>query len=535
MPRLLRFSLLLAAVGLVFAGPAAATHLQGGDLTYASLGNNRYRVTLHLYRDCSGIVPGTFTLEGRNGSCNSAPSVSAVLTLVGTPVAARQYCATLSGACNSGLTNSEMYTYAADITLPPAARWVLSTSQNARPNTTNLATSGDLYLEATLNNLVPAAGTTGQVLVNTSPVVSALPAFFVPVHQMTTLSNSGYDADGDSLSYSLETPLLACNMPVSYTAYPQTNPTVITTNPLCVFQGPTYSAYSTALPIIVDHDTLGACPARTAGTPRFSFDTRTGALTMQPGRYLPTNTTLGDNKYAAAVKISEYRRLNGSYVLVGTMRRELYFMVYDCGTNLMPRFAPAATVEVGTRSTVQPTGQIITTLPGEPVSVVVTATDANATQVPIFTLDYSSGTATTLLNLGAGRARVTFTPSLTMPDGLYRVAVTAEDDACPIKGLDSQVLTFRVRRTALAARPSTALRVAAFPNPFTDHVRFQLAAAGVQTLTICDYLGRTVATVRSQADGSVRWLPAAGLPTGLYLARGAQGTQPVRLLRQAAR
>ncbi|MBF9219723.1 T9SS type A sorting domain-containing protein [Hymenobacter ruricola] len=536
MHKLLRFSCLLAFVGLLFAHPAAASHMQGGDLTYASLGNNQYRVTLHVYRDCSGITLSPFTLECRSGGCNTVANITAPFVQVGPSVIGRQYCATLTGTCNATVTNTEAFTYTATVTLPPAARWTLSTAQNARPSTTNITAPGDLYFEATLSNLIAVPGTTGQPIVNSSPVASVQPAFFVPVHHLSTLSNNAFDADGDSLVYSLETPLQACNVPVTFAAYPSASTTVISTSPACFYQPLSIATYSATLPIFVDTDTVGTCPAKAGANPRFTFDARTGSISLQPGRFLNTPSSSGDDKYVAAIKISEYRRINGSYVLIGTTRRELYFMVYDCGTNLLPVVSPLLAVQSGTRTTTQALGQAIPVTAGEPVSVLVNATDRNAGQALTFTLDYNATANATLQNLGNGQARLTFTPPLNTPAGLYRVAVTAEDDACPIKGMNTQLITFRVSASApLAARPKAAQNIAAYPNPFTDEVQFQLGTPGVQVLTISDYLGRAVATVRSQPDSSVRWQPAAELPAGLYLARSADGSQAVRLLRNATR
>jgi hypothetical protein len=461
--------------------------------------------------------------------------VTASFVQVGAPVVARQYCATITGLCSGAVTNTEAYTYTATVTLPPAAQWTLSTYQNARPSTTNIVGNGDLYLEATLNNLLPQTGTTGTAIVNNSPVASVQPAFFVPVHQLTSLSNNAFDIDSDSLVYSLETPLLACNTPVGFAPYPSSSISVISTTPTCTYQPLPISTYSATMLIFVDVDTLGTCPVKTAANPRFSFDARTGNITLQPGRYLTTTSANGDNKYAAAVKISEYRRISGRYVLVGTMRRELYFMVYDCGNNLMPVVGPQVTVQSGTRSTVQALGQAIPVVAGESVSVLINATDRNSGQALALTLDYNAVPGTTLQNLGNGQARLTFTPALSTVPGTYRVAVTAEDNACPIKGMDTKMVTYSVAASGpLAARAKTTLAIAAYPNPFTDAVQFQLATPGVHTLTISDNLGRAVATVRSQPDGSVRWQPATGLPTGLYLARTADGSQSVRLLRNAA-
>ncbi|MDO7844830.1 T9SS type A sorting domain-containing protein [Hymenobacter sp. M29] len=536
MNKRLHLSLILALLGLFFVKPAAASHMQGGDLTYASLGNNRYLVTLHVFRDCSGISLSPFTLECRSGGCNAPASITTPFTQVGLPIPARQYCATLTGVCNGTVTNTEAYTFTATVTLPPAAQWTLSTSQSARPSTANIYNAGDLYFEATLNNLLPQAGTAGTPIINNSPVASVQPAFFVPVHQLTTLSNNAFDTDGDSLVYSLETPLQACSSPVNFTNYPSSANAPVPINPTCFYQPLFIPYYSATLPIFVDVDTIGTCPMKT-GVTRFSFDARTGNISLQPGRYLNTNSANGDNKYAASVKISEYRRIGGSYVLVGTMRRELYFMVYDCGTNLMPVVGPQVAVQSGTSSTVQALSQTIPVVAGQSVSVVIDATDRNAGQSLALTLDYNAVPGASLQSLGNGQARLTFTPAASTAPGLYRVAVTAEDNACPIKGMDTKTLTFRVSAASstLAARAKTAASIAAYPNPFTDEVHFQLSTPGVQFLTISDYLGRAVATVQSQPNGAVRWQPAANLPTGLYLARSADGSQSVRLLRSAVR
>ena len=77
----LRFILfLLLFSGLLTAMPAArASHLLGCDMTYASLGGNQYRVKFRLYRDCSGIQASGFTLECRNGGCNTAATVTTPL------------------------------------------------------------------------------------------------------------------------------------------------------------------------------------------------------------------------------------------------------------------------------------------------------------------------------------------------------------------------------------------------------------------------------------------------------------------------
>jgi hypothetical protein len=82
------------------AQEARASHLLGGDITYTSLGGDLYRVKFRLYRDCTGISPGAFTLECRTGSCNSAAVVAAQMVQQGAPIGANPFCAAVSsGPC----------------------------------------------------------------------------------------------------------------------------------------------------------------------------------------------------------------------------------------------------------------------------------------------------------------------------------------------------------------------------------------------------------------------------------------------------
>jgi len=75
------FALLLLVAGL--SPLAQATHIQGGTLTYTSLGNNQYRVVLKHFRDCSGVsAPVSPTLECHTGTaCNLQPNLTVQMTL----------------------------------------------------------------------------------------------------------------------------------------------------------------------------------------------------------------------------------------------------------------------------------------------------------------------------------------------------------------------------------------------------------------------------------------------------------------------
>lgn len=535
----LRFlAVLLLGLGLVVAQPARASHAVGGDLTYRSLGNNRYEVNMTLFRDCSGIAAASnFPLTCRNGgTCNSPATVTATLMPIGMPVVNSPYCPAVQATINCVLTgpsapnNPTSYVllrYQATVTLPPG-QWTMSTEENVRPNEANLVGNDPLHYEATLDNR------TG--LTNTSPSFSNSALFDLPWKQTTIAQMGAFDADGDSLVYSLDRPLGACGTYTPYSVYPGTaaQPAVLSTNPPCVLSVPTpATTYTATLPIFVRNDTVGTCPNK-AITPSFDFDPISGSIVVTPARYDSVSVSaMGTNKYVVVVKVSEYRRIGGAYVNIGSVRRELMFTVFNCGNNTQPSFGARVGVQQGTGAPVmQPLGQIIPVMSGEPINVLLTGNDRNIGQAVTFDLLRNAVPGVQLQTTGSGTARLIFTPPLNLRDGIYRVSVNVNDNACPIKGFETRSLAFRVFGSALATHSGKAASaIAAVPTPFTDAVQFQLTKAGVQTLTIVDNLGRTIATVRSQADGLVRWAPAAELPAGLYLARTADGQQTVRLLR----
>lgn len=524
-------ALLLAGLTLGFAHPARASHAQGGSLTYTSLGGNSYRIRADFFRECSGtIVPAAVGVNCQT-TCNG-PAVTAMLSIVGQPVIGTPYGSAfqplavcpLNGQVPAVIqANFVALRYEGTVTLPPN-QWVLSLEENARPQVANLSSPNTLRLEASLDNRTRA---------NTSVTFSSIPAFFVPNEQPNLQHLGAFDADGDSLAYSLVRPLGGCNFYEGYALYPaglcQTN--VISTTPPCLLTCPAITRYSARIPIAVRVDTVGTCPFKTAA-PRFAFDSLSGALAFTPGRYVAAPPVIGNNEYVVAVQVTEWRKVGATYVRMGFVRRDMFWVVYN-GTNAaLPRLAPTVTVQHGTQTTTQPLSAPVAVRVGEPVVVSFTAT-STLTATPLsFTLEQNTVPGATVQNgPAAGSGRLTFTPPLGLTAGTYRVSLTVTDDA-NVRNLITVPVAFRAYGGVLASRSgAAALRELASPNPFTQQVQFQLAQAGVQSLVVCDQLGRVVAHLRSLADGRVQWQPGAEVPAGLYLARTADGRHTVRLLR----
>lgn len=482
------FILLLFACGLLLGSvqEAHASHLLGGDMTYVSLGNNQYRVKFRLYRDCSGITPSSFVLECRSGGCSAASSVTASFVQQGAVEAGNPFCAAVSGGpCQgpAGLPNYDVYNYLATVTLPPG-QWILSTNQNARPSLANVV-GGDLYVEATLDNR--NQGTTA--VANNSPQFDPqdIPIQYVCWKQRTTITYSATEPDGDSLVFTLAAPLQACGTPATYNAFPGSAPVLRVipgSNPPCFFSFPGIpgGTYSPTNPIQLGLDTVGTCPTKTGVARTFNFNQQQRTITFTPGIYnAAAGAAGGANKYQIAVLITEYRRINGVRRVIGTVRREANLIVIDCGTNSTPNpvVADPKTPLSGTGvvNTSDTTRIDVRTCNYSRVELNFTDPDnlrtPSANQRLTVTLPPNINNDPNLLDSGdvgtfslSGnnttnpRGVFFFQPSPNTFGRIIRLSIRIEDDACPVKAVQTRVVIIRVLR----GNTATAAAVAGFPG-----------------------------------------------------------------------
>gem|GEM_PF-1052854 len=485
---------------------ARASHAQAGELTYFSLGNNQYRVRVTFYRDCGGITPpANFPLRCVSAGCNSTGSNLVTATLLppaGYPTAPGSftqftpYCATATNVstCTPTSTNSNSRTntiainYEAVVTLPPAAEWILSVEESARPTLANIS-ANTLRLEARLRNLItPVGGGAPVVIQNNSPQFNTqtLPVPFVCWRQSSTISFSATDADrlnfdrsgrgrADSLVYSLDSPLNGCNTPETYLNYPGGTcvPTVI--NGTCILSCPptgSGNTYSPTLPIAVANDTIGNCVPGQISTltvqPRFTFNASAGSFRFTPALYNPTlDSPL--NKYAVVGKVTEYRKINGRYYLIGSVRRDFLVIVIDCGNNVIPA-PPGGTVT-------DPSSDPI--IINNPDTLQLNIRSCNYTRIRVPFTDPNPGDLLTVFppsdinsNLLQNGDIGSFTISgngTTAPVGTFffqpsassvgsRVLITMriEDNACPAKGIQYRTIVVNVIAGQQARAVATA-------------------------------------------------------------------------------
>jgi hypothetical protein len=480
MNTLFRLRWLLAGLLWLALLPAAyASHVRGADIAYTSVASTmpgvpRYRVTLRMFRDIAGVVQPIVRLTGTQGGCNSPDPRNFTVEITKSQTSRLEAIGCTSGGANLASSfgyDVELFTTDVDL---PRGQWTLSfTAENRYYGTRNLPNSSSLifYVSAFLDNTLITQDTSPTFL---STLVPALQGNLAQAYSFST-----FDADRDSVAYSM------------------------------------VESQAAIAP-------LSPCGVALTGavSPHFQLNTVTGAVTTQPG-------AVAQGLYVMAVRVAEYRRLAGAWQLIGSVTRDVAYIAQNLA-NQPPNFTSVA---VGTGAA-QPLAQTISVRPGQTVNLTLTATDPDAGQQIRFSSEATGivpGLSLTTLN--ATQARLTWQVPTSLPTGFYTATIAAFDDGCPNSTLE-QTLYFRVTNQTLATRPGTDAAPTAFPMPFREQVQFQ-AATGGQLITIVDDLGRTITQLRAGADGRVLWQPAASLPAGLYLARGANGRPLARLLRAA--
>lgn len=469
-------SFLLRSLAILFCwwsavGIASASHLLGTELSYEYAGTaalpNRYHVTVRLFRDPTSTVdqPTIDLTCGQNECRNTLPGsfTYTMLRTSTTPAAT---------TCANATFRYSLDVFDAFVTLAPA-HWTLSiNTSNRQRGIVNIALSDQLstYVKAELDN------TNG--LINSSPRFTTARIIQLTSAQPQRYSSSAFDLEGDSLVYELVQPLAA--------------PTAASP---CGFS------------------TTGAI------APHFQLNAASGELLTVAG---PTQQGI----YVMAVRVNEYRRINGSWQPIGNITRDMNYIV-STGTNQPPAFTRVArTSSPGT----QLLGQAIRVNPGQTLALALTATDADAGQVLTLTSSVAGVVpGASFQDLGGGQGLLTWQVPAAFPLGRYSVPVTVFDNACPAAGAEVITLPIVVTTQLLATQVRQPLVVAPYPVPFQEEVRFQLIGSGQQPVSIVDGLGRTVAQLTTAADGSVVWHPAPSLAAGVYFARNQSGTQVARL------
>jgi gliding motility-associated-like protein len=271
-----------------FLSEIRASHIVGGEIYYECLGNNNYKITLKLYRDCYlGQAPydnPAYLAVYSSGSLMKqvnlyAPKITKIPVVVTNPclVAPPNVCV------QEGI-------YTTTINLPPNVGGYDLVYQRCCRNQTivNLITPDDQG--ATYFTHIPGT----NVVCNSEPYFKNFPPVAICANDPLLFDHSATDPDGDSLVYSLCAPFKGASP-----NNPQPSP-------------PAPPPYSIVNYIIGFN---GAKPLN--ANPPLTIDPNTGMLYGTP------KTT---GQYVVGVCVDEYR--NG--VLIGRHFRDFQFNIVNC-------------------------------------------------------------------------------------------------------------------------------------------------------------------------------------------------------------
>ena len=480
---------------LNFNTSAYASHQTGASLTYAAVAPGPYIVTLKFYRDCTGAPEAaTYPLKVISGGCSSnRPIIN--MQKVGAGVTASPYCSATLNTCSNTNINYQLFTYQTTISFTQAEMacptWVLSVTFNDgnRPNVANIMGIPAMYVEATLNMNNGIINNSPQFNLHTPPVLI--------MNQVTlvNVSSTAYDADDDSLAYSLIPALSAANTPVAYS------------------QGYTY---------------LNPVQSITG----FSLNPKTGFMSFIAPAYSTVSAYMM-NRYTVAVQVEEWRKINGVVTKIGSIMRDFQVCIVDGMQNQNPTFSA-----ITANSQPISTNDLIYLRPGTPLTLELSATDSNPSDVLQLDTDVVTNLPGATFTTAAGTPNtgtITWTPTASdVRDNPYYFTIKASDNACPLKGFETRTLSVKVQNTGsvtgLKEKTARNNSFIAFPNPFQKEVSFRFStktSTGTEII-IYNALGLEVDKIQvkaSEAGKEVKWLNAGKYASGQYLAKLIAGNE----------
>jgi gliding motility-associated-like protein len=371
-----------------------ASHAAGGELIYEWVSDSTYKILFKFYRDCSGISEPTTITVCYDNTCNNTTGSVTLNKLGFLPGGGSNGqevttgCPNTYTTCNGGsIPGYREWWYSGNVTLPSRCdHWRFYTGISAR-NTINNLSGGNLYVEATLNNLY-AQG-------NSSAFFTVPPVPYVCVNSPYTYNNGAVDANNDSLTFEMISPMNGPD-PSGGCQFPPA-----TSNLLLA----TYN--------------LTNNPFATGNT--FNLNASTGQMAFTP------NT---QGYWVVTMRVKEYR--NG--VLIGTVLRDVQIVAIACNNT-----QPVISTVLPTISGATFTNGRIEGCSGTPLSfcfdakssdtgAVLVVSDNHNASCPGSTISYTGQTTDSV------RGCLSWTPGF-LDTGLRVFTVTVKDSNCAPPGI----------------------------------------------------------------------------------------------------
>lgn len=284
---------LLLTLSLLIYGSNWAAHIIGGEVYYDSLGNDQYRVTFEIYRDCNGFGAGFdnpmyYTVFDAVSNTEYATFTINAPTPDILPIIYDDPCVTPpTDIC------VQRAIYIDTITLPANAGGYYLSYQRCcwASNIQNIQTPDDWGI--TLTTFIPGTNLVNQ-FDNNAARFNLYPPIVLCSGQTLNFDHSASDEDGDSLVYYM------CD-PLTINILDGVQPTTMYAEPYDPV--PWAATYSGTVPF--------------GNGSNITIDPQTGSMDITPGAI---------GTYVAAVCVEEYR--NG--VLINTKSRTFGYRVVQC-------------------------------------------------------------------------------------------------------------------------------------------------------------------------------------------------------------
>ena len=284
-------------------------HIVGGEVTYECLGNNNYRFTLQIYRDCDsgGAQFDSFGPNSLIGTVSIYRGTSLVDNVNLSSPITESIPPTLVNPCliipDNVCVERGTYTFVATLAQSPDTYTITYSRCCRNSSINNIFFPGDTGATYTID-LTPTA----QQTCNNSPVYNNFPEIVICAGEPLEFDHSASDAEGDQLVYSFCSPFKGGGLAGSGNNGGQfTDLNGVAPNPDAP---PPYINVDFRAPDFTSQFPLG-------GEPRVTIDPITGLI---------TGTPIIGGQYVVGVCVEEFR--NGE--LLSTVRRDFQFNVTDC-------------------------------------------------------------------------------------------------------------------------------------------------------------------------------------------------------------
>lgn len=381
--------MILMVASLLVVKKASSTHVAGGYIQFECTGTpGQYTISLHLYRDCSGInLPNTTNLQFTNtcglGNFNvsmSNPTVNEVSQICPQQINNTE--------CNGGnLPGYEEWVYTATVNLGACNSWNIGYSMCCHNGSNNLNGQPNFFVTTQLN--------TATNNCNSTPVVTAQPEPFVCVNQPVSYNLGASEPNGNTIQYSFS------QVQTSFTGNATYTP-----------------PYSSNQPI-----------------PGINIDPTTGTVTFTP------------NQLGAWVIVIQMTEIDANGNVVSVTNYEYQTFVINCNNTAPqpPSAVPGGGVSNVTGSIVQNGPNSLTMCQGFQGCFDVVFSDPDPADI----LTVQSNLATvlpgaTITQSGTNPLTISVCWTPTTTSGVVTLSFLVEDNACPIIGQNNYAASIDV-------------------------------------------------------------------------------------------